>query len=252
MANVLLLNLVLYFFLFASTVNLLAMTSMLLKKVALCIGNSDYKNAPLASAKKDAKDMAGALKKLGFTVVEKHNLETTKQFTEVLNYIEKIPNIGLFLFYYSGHGSELKSNEQDDLYLLPTIVTNHDYESVAVQGCRLKYVEDKVASFAKAKVFFLDCCRLYAETETQSKGIGSANSVLDANLEGCFYAYAMGSGFSTRSGKDADTNSMFTDALLKFLRVQGRPLQLMGPILQGYFADKEKSEKCDPWYGYFC
>ena len=43
------------------------------KRVALVIGNSAYPGSPLANPVNDAKDMANALRRLGFSVLERTN-----------------------------------------------------------------------------------------------------------------------------------------------------------------------------------
>jgi uncharacterized caspase-like protein len=43
------------------------------RRTTLVIGNGGYKSAPLRNPVNDAKDMAGALRKLGVTVTHKQN-----------------------------------------------------------------------------------------------------------------------------------------------------------------------------------
>ena len=43
-------------------------------RVALVIGNSNYKNSPVKNPVNDARDMAAKLRGLGFTVIERNNL----------------------------------------------------------------------------------------------------------------------------------------------------------------------------------
>ena len=43
-------------------------------RVALVIGNSNYKNSPLRNPVNDVRDMATKLRGLGFTVIERNNL----------------------------------------------------------------------------------------------------------------------------------------------------------------------------------
>ena len=53
------------------------------ERIALVIGNSSYKNAPLDNPVNDANDVADKLKKLGFTVITRTNL-TSKQIGSTL------------------------------------------------------------------------------------------------------------------------------------------------------------------------
>ena len=53
-------------------------------RVALVLGNSAYKSAPLRNPTNDAKDMAAKLKGMGFPVVERNNLTVKHVGAEAL------------------------------------------------------------------------------------------------------------------------------------------------------------------------
>ena len=54
-------------------------------RVALVIGNGNYKNSPLKNPVNDARDMAAKLRGLGFTVIERNNL-VVKQIGSTLKW----------------------------------------------------------------------------------------------------------------------------------------------------------------------
>jgi len=87
---------------------------------ALLIGNSQYENGRLTQPVNDATDLAKALKKLGFQVILKTNLSNQQinqasiEFTDCLK-----KSRGIGLFYFSGHGTQVKSYWKRENYLIP-------------------------------------------------------------------------------------------------------------------------------------
>src|SRR6266576_6911536 len=89
------------------------------KRVALVIGNNDYKNVPkLQKAVNDARTMGDTLKQLGFTVMVAEN-QTRQAFSQSLLAFDKAVDKGdTAFFFYAGHGFEIAGQN----FLLPTDV----------------------------------------------------------------------------------------------------------------------------------
>jgi uncharacterized caspase-like protein len=89
------------------------------KRVALVIGNNDYKNVPkLQKAVNDARTMGDTLKQLGFSVMVAEN-QSRQQFSQTLLAFDKAVAAGdTAFFFYAGHGFEIAGQN----YLLPTDV----------------------------------------------------------------------------------------------------------------------------------
>src|SRR5438105_14981962 len=89
------------------------------KRVALVIGNNDYKNvAKLQKAVNDARTMGDTLKQLGFSVMVAEN-QTRQQFSQTLLAFDNAVEPGdTAFFFYAGHGFEIAGQN----YLLPTDV----------------------------------------------------------------------------------------------------------------------------------
>src|SRR5215472_14469010 len=89
------------------------------KRVALVIGNNDYKNVPkLQKAVNDARTMGDTLKQLGFNVMVAENLNR-QQFSQTLLAFDNAVDAGdTAFFFYAGHGFEISGQN----YLLPTDV----------------------------------------------------------------------------------------------------------------------------------
>src|ERR1700744_4279002 len=87
------------------------------KRVALVIGNNDYKNVPkLQKAVNDARTMGDTLKQLGFTVMVAEN-QTRQAFSESLLAFDQAVGPGdTAFFFYAGHGFEIAGQN----FLLPT------------------------------------------------------------------------------------------------------------------------------------
>jgi len=87
------------------------------KRVALVIGNNDYKNIPaLRKAVNDARVMGDTLKQLGFNVMFAEN-QTRKAFSETMLAFDAMISPGdTAFFFFAGHGFEVASQN----YLLPT------------------------------------------------------------------------------------------------------------------------------------
>src|SRR6202140_389660 len=89
------------------------------KRVALVIGNNDYKNVPkLQKAVNDPRTMGETLKQLGFSVMVAEN-QTRQAFSETLLAFDKAVGPGdTAFFFYAGHGFEIAGQN----FLLPTDV----------------------------------------------------------------------------------------------------------------------------------
>ena len=106
-------------------------------RIALVIGNSAYKDIPLANPANDAEDIAKKLEGSGFNVTLLRNAdqrrmdEAVRQFTRVLTGDDKVG-----LFYYAGHAVEINGQN----YLIPLnadIQIEDDVEFEAVNAGRL-------------------------------------------------------------------------------------------------------------------
>src|SRR5437879_10284696 len=89
------------------------------KRVALVIGNNDYKNVPkLQKAVNDARTMGDTLKQLGFSVMVAEN-QNRQAFSETLLAFDRAVDAGdTAFFFYAGHGFEIAGQN----FLLPTDV----------------------------------------------------------------------------------------------------------------------------------
>src|SRR3978361_1691871 len=89
------------------------------KRVALVIGNNDYKNVPkLQKAVNDARTMGDTLKQLGLSVMWAEN-QTRQAFSQTLLQFDATIQPGdTAFFFFAGHGFEIAGQN----FLLPTDV----------------------------------------------------------------------------------------------------------------------------------
>jgi uncharacterized caspase-like protein len=89
------------------------------KRVALVIGNNDYKFVPkLQKAVNDARTMADTLKQLGFTVMVAENQNRSAFSQSLLAFDKAVGKGDTAFFFYAGHGFEIAGQN----FLLPTDV----------------------------------------------------------------------------------------------------------------------------------
>lgn len=181
------------------------------RRVALVIGNSAYRDSPLSNPVNDARDMAAALRGLGFEVIHGENLSQNEMKRQIRSFGEKIPNGGVGLFYYAGHGIQIKGSN----YLIPVdanIVREEEveYESVDV-GLVLAQME---AARNRLNIVILDACRnnpFARRFRSPQKGLASIDAPSGTLIA---YATAPGSVASDGAGK----NGLYTQELLKQMR----------------------------------
>jgi len=76
------------------------------KRVALVIGNSAYKHAgELTNPKNYAADMAAALRKFSFQVIDGFDLDKVSFDRKVREFGSALENAEAGVFFYAGHGS---------------------------------------------------------------------------------------------------------------------------------------------------
>jgi len=126
-------------------------------RVALVIGNASYLTGPLKNTVNDARAMAMTLESSGFEVMLHENVTNQNEMKKVVREFGlKLKTGGTALFYYSGHGMQVKGFN----YLIPTqavmnIEQEVEYEALDV-GFVLAYME---SAKADVNIVILDACR---------------------------------------------------------------------------------------------
>lgn len=182
------------------------------KRFALVIGNSDYDIAPLRNSVNDAKDMAQTLATLGFEVIYKENVRKEDMKRVVRLFGDKIRNGGIGLFYFAGHGLQVKGLN----YLVPVDAKLSSEEEVEYECIEVGFV---LALMETARndmnIIILDACRnnpFARSFRSISRGLAPINAP-----PGTLIAYATGPGFVASDGNGR--NGIYTQELLRNLTV---------------------------------
>lgn len=85
------------------------------RRIALVIGNAEYRSAPLHNPVNDARAMADTLRELGFSVMIRTNADQQEMWNAIRDFGNELVKGGVGLFYYSGHGMQVGGRN----YLIP-------------------------------------------------------------------------------------------------------------------------------------
>ncbi len=188
------------------------------KRLALVIGNANYKSGklpPLSNSINDARDIADKLRQFGFTVVEKEDLNQVDFNRAIADFGRQASAFDVALFYYAGHALESDGVN----YLAPVDAQLKEKVDMEVECIRADNILNRlVTAECNTNIIVLDACR--------EKFRGSGTRGL-ARMEAP-NTYFM---FSTSPGKEAmdgsDRNSPFTKAFLASLDADAsQPLEL--------------------------
>jgi uncharacterized caspase-like protein len=189
-------------------------------RLALIIGNSSYRDAPLVNPANDAKAIGGLFTQAGFTVDSR--LDATR--LEMIAAIERFgtavkrPETRLVVFYYAGHGAQLDWRN----YLLPVDAVVHKQEDMKQRCVDLSLLLGQFSA-AKDKTFvvILDACRnnpFGSAYRPEQKGL----SQFDAPV-GSLLAYATSPGNVASDGEGQ--NGLYTENLVRELGKRGTRIE---------------------------
>ena len=155
------------------------------RRIALVIGNSAYKSAPLRNPAKDAQSMSAVLRGLGFEVTLVKDASLRQMQQAILAFGQKLQQGGVGLFYYAGHG--LQSRGQN--YLIPVDAEIDSEAAVRVAAVPVDLVTDQMGDAAnRINLIILDACR-NNPFERSLRGGSRGLAAVDA-ARGTLIAYA--------------------------------------------------------------
>ena len=190
--------------------------------MALVIGNGAYASAGdwLKNPVNDAAAVAGVLTRLGFDVVEKHDLGVAQMRDALKDFEDKAGAAAWALVYYAGHGMELFGRN----WLIPVdavLARATDLPDEAIQAER---VLERLSGASKLRIVILDACRTnpflarMAMNRSNAQGVSRGLAAIEpAHGEVVFYAARDGSVALDGSG----ANSPFAMALVRHMDEEG-------------------------------
>jgi|GEM_PF-1478384 len=181
-------------------------------RVALVIGNSEYASSPLKNPANDAKDMATALRNLGFDVIEKQNLSRRGMRQAMRAFGKKLTKEDVGLFYFAGHGMQVEGRN----YLMPVDADVQSEDEVQDEGIDANSVLRKMKGAGNSlNIVILDACRNNPFSRSFRSGTrGLAR--MDGPV-GSLIAYATAPGSVAADG--AESNGVYTKYLLSALKI---------------------------------
>jgi hypothetical protein len=190
-----------------------------LPKIALVIGNSGYRSAPLRNPANDAKAISQALGSLGFAVTTRLDASRTGLSNAVISFVDELTEkkcVGLF--YYAGHGIQLGWKN----YLLPVDMQVNTLRDVPVQGVEVNALMQGLGKAGNAlNVVILDACRdnPFGSLEgLDQKGLSQMDAPNQTLLA---YATAPGNVASDGEGE----NGLYTENFLREIKVPEAKLE---------------------------
>lgn len=197
-------------------------------RVAFVVGNSTYRNtAPLANPQNDARDMAAALKSVGFDVVEALDVDKLKFDSALRSFTDKLVKADVALFFYAGHGLQVGLQN----YLVPIDAKLERERDLEFEAVKLDFVmrQMEIDREGQTTIVILDACRdnplarnLARSMGTRSMSIGRGLAASSTGL-GTFIAYSTQPGNVAVDG--TGRNSPFTSALVRHMGTTGHSLQ---------------------------
>jgi uncharacterized caspase-like protein len=177
------------------------------------IANGKYINGTIRQPINDAKAMKKVLKKIGFRVIFKTELnkramdKSTIEFRDCLR-ISK----GVGLFYFSGYGMQLRGGN----YLLPINISIEDEADVKYDAFRVVKLFDRLKRAKnELNIIILDASR-----ENPFPKVGKKSGLASVSFRGALLAYPTEAGktISNQSRKNSLYISTLTTALKKAVR----------------------------------
>ena len=208
-------------------------------RVALVIGNADYKSSPLANPVNYATDMAKSLRALGFDVVLRTNI-TSKQVGRTLRaFRTKIKPGDVALVFYAGHG--LQINGENYLPAVDADIVGED--DVPNQSLSTRQIMDVLAdSKSSMNLVFLDACRdnpYVRSFRSATRGLSRENAP-----SGTLISYATRPGSVAADG--TGRNGLYTSVLLKAMEEKNQAIeQVLKQVVRGVTAASNGAQV--PW-----
>ena len=188
------------------------------RRVALVIGNGDYKSNPLKNPVNDARAMGRTLSTLGFEVIKGEDLTKSEMQEAIINFAQKLRGSGVGLFYYAGHGVQVNGSN----YLIPIGARIPSQAFVEVSALSLDWVNAAITDARnRLNIIVLDACRdnpLPKSVRSGGKGLAATPAP-----KGTIIAYATAPGSTAADG--SGSNGLYTSQLLKYIQTPGLPVE---------------------------
>ncbi|MDC7789485.1 caspase domain-containing protein [Rhodoplanes sp. TEM] len=192
------------------------------ERVALVIGNGAYRNAtPLPNPPNDAADLARALRRIGFTVIEGRDLDKHGLEDKIRAFGRALDRATTALFFYAGHGLQVAGRN----YLVPVDAKLERPGDLSFETVEVGQVLGQMEAGTRVNLVFLDACRDNPLARTLARSLGTRSGSVGTGLASIQSAVGTMIAYATQPDNVAydgeGRNSPFTAALLKHLPTPG-------------------------------
>lgn len=210
------------------------------QRLALVIGNSNYKSSPLINPTNDARAIANRLTQLGFTVIKRENASLEEMMSAAREFGELLRNGGVGLFYYAGHGLQVDGEN----YLVPVDANISREDEIKTRAYNVAEVLAKMDT-AKNRInlVLLDACRdnpFARSSRGGSRGLAGMNT----SASGMLVSYSTAPGKTASDG--SGSNGLYTEKLLEAMNTPGMKVEdVFKQVRVGVARDSQNLQT--PW-----
>ena len=211
------------------------------KRIALVVGNANYKVRPLKNSVNDADDVSKSLKATGFEVIDLRDATLPQMRSAVRQFGDRLVSNDVGLVYYSGHGVEVKGRN----YFIPVNADIQREDEIADQGLDVSLILEKMSTAGKGvNILIVDACRddpFGRSFRSSSRGLAT----MDAP-RGTIIAYATSPGKVASDGDPRERNSPYTKHLVKAMQSPNKPIEQVFKEVRRAVQDETKNQQT-PW-----
>jgi uncharacterized caspase-like protein len=201
------------------------------QRLALVIGNGDYRFSPLKNPVNVAKAMSEVLRQLGFTVDQQQNAGRRSMLEAIRRFVLRSKSYGVRVFYYAGHGVQVDGKN----YLIPVDADIRSEADIATQGADVTEMLERLGqNTGGMNIVILDACRNNPFDEGATiadegrrlrfRGTAVAGLAPQDAPTGTLVAFATAPGAVAIDGPGAE-HSLYTKHLLANLDTPGLPVE---------------------------
>ncbi len=196
------------------------------KRVALVVGNSNYKNAAvLPNPANDAAAVAATLKGAGFDLVEsKLDLQAADMRRVLRDFADQARDSDIAVVYYAGHGIEMDGTN----YLIPTDAKLERDTDIYDEAFSLDRVLLAIEPARQLRLVIVDACRNNPFADTMKRTVTSRTvsrglARIEPTTTNTLVAFAAKAGLTALDGNSK--NSPYATALVKYIAKPGLDLR---------------------------
>lgn len=207
-------------------------------RLALVVGNSNYKSSPLKNPMNDARDISEKLESYGFQTMTLTDCKLEDLEDAIEDFKEGLNKVDVGLFFFAGHGIQIDNSN----YLI-MINTISNTEAKAKRSSMplddvLKAMDNSTAA---TKIVILDACRSNPWKRGWSRDTGNEGLASVYAPKGTIIGYATSPGEVADDG--SGRNGLYTSALLNQIGVIDRPIEAIFKRVRGEVSAASNGEQ---------